>query len=128
VIYLDTSVALAHLFREPAAPPDEFWNESLVSSELLEYELCVRTNARGLPLEPVHSLLSRVAIIPLQASVLKRALAPFPTAVRTLDALHLASLDHLRSHRQALQLASFDRRMCEAAVALGFPLHPVCGS
>ena len=39
MIYLDTSVALAHLLAEDRRPPDALWKESLVTSRLLEYEL-----------------------------------------------------------------------------------------
>ena len=38
MIYVDTSVALAHLFAEDRRPPASFWTETLVSSRLLEYE------------------------------------------------------------------------------------------
>jgi len=39
VIYLDTSVALAYLLAEDRRPPDSLWENPLVSSRLLEYEL-----------------------------------------------------------------------------------------
>lgn len=39
MIYLDTSVALAHLLAEDRRPPEALWDETLVSSRLLEYEL-----------------------------------------------------------------------------------------
>ena len=39
MIYLDTSVVLAHLLAEDRMPPRKLWEEELVSSRLLEYEL-----------------------------------------------------------------------------------------
>jgi hypothetical protein len=39
MIYLDTSVALAHLLAEDRHPPDGLWTEVLVSSRLIEYEV-----------------------------------------------------------------------------------------
>lgn len=39
MIYLDSSVALAHLLVEDRVPPAALWAEPLVSSRLLEYEL-----------------------------------------------------------------------------------------
>jgi len=54
--------------------------------------------------------------------VLSRALDPFPTPVRTLDALHLASIDFLRSMGQRPLLATYDRRLSQAAAALEVPL------
>ena len=50
--------------------------------------------------------------------MLERALEPFPAPVRTLDALHLASIEFLRSHAQPVALASYDERMVTAARAL----------
>ena len=39
--------------------------------------------------------------------------------MRTLDALHLASIEFLRGQRQEVTLASYDVRMLEAAQKLG---------
>jgi hypothetical protein len=52
-------------------------------------------------------------------NVLQRALEPFPAPVRTLDALHLASIEFLRGRGQAVALASYDDRLIHAAGALG---------
>jgi len=48
MIYLDSSVALAHLLAEDRFPPDELWEEQLVSSRLLEREVWNRINAQQL--------------------------------------------------------------------------------
>jgi predicted nucleic acid-binding protein len=124
VIYLDTSVALAHLLAEDRRPPDALWKESLVTSRLLEYELWTRLNARGLGPshgEAARRLMERLAILELLPNVLTRALEPFPAPVRTLDALHLASMEFLRTRGQALELASYDDRLLAAARSLGIP-------
>jgi uncharacterized protein len=55
--------------------------------------------------------------------VLARAVEPFPVPVRTLDALHLASIEFLRSRRQAVELLSYDERLLTAARALRIPLY-----
>ncbi|HEY7665687.1 MAG TPA: hypothetical protein VH934_21425 [Xanthobacteraceae bacterium] len=39
MIYLDTSVALAHLLAQDRSPPATLWQEQLIASRLLEYEL-----------------------------------------------------------------------------------------
>jgi hypothetical protein len=125
VIYLDTSVALAHLLAEDRSPPDSLWEEQLVSSRLLEYEIWNRIHARGLGrshAEEVRALIGRVALIEMAPPVLARALEPFPVPVRTLDALHLASIEFLRARRQTPELASYDDRLVAAARALGIPL------
>lgn len=123
MIYLDTSVVLAAVFDENRRPPDALWREALVSSRLLEYELNVRCHARKVQTSVVASVLARIALVELAPTVLERALAPFPAAVRTLDALHLATAIYLREHGQQLAIATYDERMATAALALGLPLH-----
>lgn len=123
MIYLDTSVALAQLFAEDRRPPDALWSETLVSSRLLEYELWTRVNARGLARshdEQVRGLLGRIAFLELSRPVLARALEPFAKVVRTIDALHLASMDFLRQQGQEVRLASYDERLVAAARQLKF--------
>jgi hypothetical protein len=56
--------------------------------------------------------------------VLARALDPFPIPVRTLDALHLASIEFLRQ-RQQVELASYDERLIAGARALHISLYGV---
>lgn len=126
MIYLDTSVALAQLLGESRRPPAALWNEPLVSSRLLEYELWNRVHARRLPVrrhEDVRALLEQVSLLELSPAVLGRALQPFPLHVRTLDALHLASLDFLVANGQSVPLACYDEKLNEAAVRMGFALH-----
>jgi predicted nucleic acid-binding protein len=128
LIYLDTSVALAQLLAEDRIPPDSLWKETLVSSRLLEYEIWTRVNSRRLAAshgDAVRALLARVSLLELAPPVLSRALEPFPLPVRTLDALHLASIEFLRSRGQDLALASYDEKLSEAAGRLGFPAYPL---
>jgi hypothetical protein len=124
VIYLDTSVALAHLLAEDRYPPASLWEAPLVSSRILEYEVWTQIHARALDRshgEAVRLLLGRLAFLELAPPVLARALDPFPTQVRTLDALHLASIDFLRRQGQEVTLASYDDRLLAAAGALKIP-------
>ena len=128
MIYLDTSVALAHLLAEDRRPPDALWAQPLVASRLLEYELWTRLNARGLGAshgEIARRLVERLALLELLPNVLARATEPFPAPVRTLDALHLASIEFLRERGQAIELASYDARLLAAARGLGIPLAAV---
>ena len=128
MIYLDTSVALAHLLAEDKQPPDSLWRQPLVAGRLLEYELWTRLNARRLGRshgELARRLLERVALLEMLPNVLARALEPFPTPVRTLDALHLASIEFLRARGQAIELASYDERLIVAARGLGIPIAPL---
>ena len=125
MIYLDTSVALAHLLAEDRHPPDALWSATLVSSRLIEYELFTRIHARGLSGShgpAVEALLARVALLELSPAVLARAREPFPTPTRTLDALHLASADFLRGQHQIVEIASYDERLSSAARRMGFSI------
>jgi predicted nucleic acid-binding protein len=126
VIYLDTSVVLAYLLTEDRSLPESIWQESLISSRLLEYEVWNRIYARGLGRshgEAARGLIGRVALLELAPPILARALEPFPVAVRTLDGLHLASIEFLRARRQTVELASYDERLLAGARALHIPLY-----
>jgi hypothetical protein len=126
VIYLDTSVALAHLLAEDRAPPERLWAEPLISSRLIEYEIWTRIHARKLTRshsDEVRALLSRLALIELAPPVLARALEPFPKPVRTLDALHLASMDFVQEQGQNITLASYDDQMINAARGLRIAIY-----
>jgi hypothetical protein len=128
VIYLDTSVALAHLLAEDRRPPDSLWAQPLVSSRLLEHELWTRINGRNLGSshgDLVRQLLGRVSLLELLGEVLGRAREPFAGDVRTLDALHLASMAFLQQQGVKLSLASYDAQMLTAAAALDIPLYPL---
>jgi predicted nucleic acid-binding protein len=129
VIYLDTSVVLAQLLSEDRRPPVSLWREILVTSRLLEYEVWTRIHARGLAAThgvAARELLSMVAFAELTPPVLARALEPFPSPVRTLDALHLATAEFLRQQvRQSMRVASYDERFIQAARALGHEIEPL---
>ena len=125
MIYLDSSVALAHLLAEDRVPPEGLWVGGLVSSRLLEYEVWIRIHSRKLARsheESIRALLARVAFVELSPFVLERALEPFPVPIRTLDALHLASVEFLRRSGQTVELATFDERQVAVAKRMGIPL------
>ena len=127
VIYIDTSVALAHLLAEDRQPPASLWEETLFSSRLLEYEIWTPLHARGLAEAygvAASRLIGQVAMLELSPSVLARALDAFPGpgSVRTLDALHLASCAYLAEHGQGVRLASYDQRMNAVARAMDIAL------
>lgn len=126
MIYVDSSVALAKLFAEKRKPPDSFWDQELVSSRLMEYEAWNRIHARRLAHAldgQIQILLERVEFIELLPTVLARALKPFEIPLRTLDTLHLATIDYLRQLGRDVALASFDERMVAAARALDIDIH-----
>ena len=124
-MYLDSSVALAHLLVEERRPPASLWVDMLISSRLLDYKVWCLLHARHLEAshgEAARQLLGRISFVELSPETLGRALEPFPESVRTLDALHLASIEFLRGRRLDVRLATYDRRMTGAASSLAIPL------
>ena len=125
MIYVDTSIVLAYLLAEAHRPADVLWDGTLIASRLLEYETWTGLHARNLAEshgEAARTIIGRIALLELSPVVLTRALMGFPMAVRTLDALHLASIDFLRRQGQTVELATYDRRMADAARAMGVPV------
>lgn len=124
--YIDSSVVIAELLLETPRPSSEFWRNSLISSRLLEYEVWTRIHAsrlgesRG---DQVRFLLDRLAILDLEPPILARVLHPFPKPIRTLDAIHLATADFLRSQGENVSIATYDVRMRETASEMGFELY-----
>jgi hypothetical protein len=92
---------------------------------LLEYEVWNRIHVRGAKRahDLARELFARIDLFQLDAERLACALEPFPLAVRTLDSLHLATIEYLRRRQRGIVLASFDRRMIAAAHALGISLY-----
>ncbi|MGH7116471.1 MAG: hypothetical protein ACREE9_18490 [Stellaceae bacterium] len=128
MIYIDSSVALARLLLEPRSAPERLWQERLISSQLLEYKVWNRVHAYGLTGSignEAQALLLRVGMVEMTRSVLAKALESFPIPLRTLDSLHLATVDFLRGRGDVVELASYDNRLLAAAQALGVPISPL---
>ena len=121
MIYVDSSVVFAQLFAEDRQPSATLWNQVLISSRLLEYEVWNRALARSQrPIRAeIATLLDKVDMTEMSAPALRRALLPFPVPVRTLDALHLATAVFFNTDSDPVRLASYDARMLTAARALG---------
>lgn len=106
-------------------PAEALWAERLSSSRLLEYEVWNRILARGLGEthgEEARAMLRKIDLVEMTQRCLQRALRPFPIPVRTLDGLHLATMDFLREQGEPIELASYDRRLIASARALNFPI------
>lgn len=128
MIYLDSSVALAQLLAEDRVPPVTLWGQELVTSRLLVYEVWTRLHARGLGRSHAASagaLFDQLALLDLSPEILARGLEAFPCVVRTLDALHLASIEWLRAQGVGVRLATYDARLAESARRLGIALEPL---
>lgn len=129
---MDSSVLLAAILIEQNEPSQDFWKQPLVSSRLAEYEVWCRLHAlrRGAQEgDRADALLRDLTLVELTRQALGRMLDPLPLPVRTLDAIHLATMDFLRREGETkLLLATYDRRLEQAARAMGFGmagLNPV---
>ncbi len=133
ITYVDASVVLRVIHDEPGALPS--WREIMpVSSDLVRVE-CLRAIDRARMTRRVDDATSsahRAAVLatiatfslaPISASILERAAEPFPTALGTLDAIHLATALHLRDEFPSLAFATHDRELATAAVAVGFDVQ-----
>jgi predicted nucleic acid-binding protein len=130
-VYLDTSVVLRVLFREPN--PIDFWGrwDRAFSSALWRIE-ALRTVDR---LRLLHEITDvevadlvrdiqttheTLAICPLDERILQRASETFPTVVGTLDAIHLATAISIRESDKVDFLLTHDSQLGTAARSVGF--------
>ena len=131
MIYVDASVALAYLLSEARKPSVSFWDEPLISSRLLEYEVWNRLHAyeaRGVTesrKDLGRKLLGHIDMFELTREALGRALRSFPTPLRTVDSLHLATIEFLRGRGTDVELASYDTRLIAGAKALGVKIAEI---
>lgn len=130
-VYVDTSVLLRIVLGE--SEPLEQWGDIdiALSSELIRVE-ALRSIDRArvvLHLDDANLAERRAGVLAtlagfhlarLDRQVLLRAAEPFPTLVRTLDAIHLATADLARSDYADLAFATHDGELGRAAAAIGF--------
>ncbi len=131
-VYLDTSTVLRVLLRQPK--PLSIWArwERAYASELVHVEACRVIDRLRLggalddqgvaeAREQLGRIEDAIAAVTLSRAVLERAALPMATAVKTLDAIHLASAMLLRERRGLeLSFATHDPQQARAARALGF--------
>ena len=129
--YVESSVLLRRILGEPE--PLVAWDRITdpITSELTRIE-CLRTLDRALVLGritqqtlararwTVLEVLEGFTTVALDERIKARAADPFPTLVRTLDALHLATAIAVRPDRPDLAFATHDRELALAAESMGF--------
>ena len=133
-VYVDSSVLLRVILGESGRLSSWTRIDRGVSSELLRLE-CLRTIDRArIRLRLDDEVVARyradvleaceaLTIVPIDAAVLARACAPFPTLVGSLDAIHLASALLVRDRFEGLIMATHDAELALAARAEGFEVH-----
>jgi len=133
--FLDTSVVMQRLLRQPGAFTDWSAWERALSSELLRVEACRILDRLRLErafsdaeLAELRRLLQAslraFEVVPLSRAVLNRAADPFPTSLGTLDAIHLASaLVWTEETGEPLTFLTHDVQLAIAARACGLEVR-----
>ena len=128
--YVDTSVVLRLLFGEPD-PLTNWMNDQPISSELLRVE-CLRVIDRARVSQALDDkttsrlragaldLIAPIALVTLTNHLLERVAEPFPTLLRTLDAIHLATALALRDEYPDITVVTHDGELADAGRAMGF--------
>jgi len=134
IAYVDASVLLRVVLRQPNALPEWTQIDRGVSSALVTTEslrtldwLRLRAQLSDSELAPrrqaVLAVVASLELLEIDATVLDRAAQPMPTELGTLDAIHLASALLFReSTGEELMMATHDRTLALGAQAHGIRL------
>jgi len=138
-LYAESSAVLAWLLDEPTAPAvRQLLGDAaiIIASDLTLIE-CDRVLRRAAALKELTeaeaadrrahlvSAAARWHVLRIAGEIVDRARQPFPgDPIRTLDAIHLASLLVARSAVVGLRLLSLDERVRQAANGLGVEVEP----
>jgi predicted nucleic acid-binding protein len=125
VLYLDSSALLKLVSTEPESVALNRWladqpNLVHVSSSVIRAEVpraIWRADPGALP--DSYRVIRRVVEVELSDEVLSRAAGVRPQALRTIDAIHLASALTLR--RELTAFVAYDKRLLAAAKDAGLP-------
>jgi uncharacterized protein len=127
MLYLDTSALVKLVRPEAESAALAMWlnaraGEAAVTSTLTEVELprAIRRSSPG-RLTDVAAVLARLARFEIDAAVRATAAAYTDPGLRSLDAIHLATADHLRSSGKTISsFVTYDSRLAQAAMSAGF--------
>jgi hypothetical protein len=132
IAYLDSSVVLRIVFGEKKPLRITRDLQYTISSEILKIE-CFRTVDRmrhHLSLSDdvvaeryalLHQALQTIRFVKLDDSIIERASQPFPTVVKSLDAIHLSTAVIWKHHEGApVTFLTHGEKQGKTARALGF--------
>jgi predicted nucleic acid-binding protein len=131
IVYVDTSVLLRLALGELDPLPAWATTERALSSELVRVEALRTIDRARINLvladavvaerrAAILGLIDGLELIAVDAAVLGRSAEPFPTALGTLEAMHLSSALLAREAHPELAFATHDRGLAIAARAVGF--------
>lgn len=125
MIYLDSAAVVKLVHAEPESKALRAWLDERaetgwVSSVLAEVE-SFRALARHAPasLTRLPPVLDQIDLIELDSAIRIRAQTVRPVTVRSLDAIHLGTAEHLG--QKLTWFVSYDNRLLDAARAAGLP-------
>jgi predicted nucleic acid-binding protein len=130
-VYLDTSVLLRVVMGERDAIRNWAAIDAPIASVLVRVE-ALRTIDRSRLRQSLSDddvaerradvlrTLSGCSLVPLDGRILERSAEAFPTALGTLDAIHLSTALLVRAEQPDLAFATHDRALATAARAVGF--------
>jgi len=130
-VFMDTSVFMRRLLKQPGAFTEWSAWDAAISNELLRVKarrvldrLRLQRTLGDAELAELNKLMlasfAALDFVPLSRAVLKRAGDPFPTVIGTLDAIHLASaLLWTEETGEAITFLMHDQQLAIAARACG---------
>ncbi len=122
VTYVDSSALVKLVVREPESPALRQYlrrRQPLVASALAQAEVTRAVLPLGeAALRQVRKVLARIELVRVNNRVLTIAGTLEPQALRTLDAIHLATASLFGD--SLARLVCYDERMARAAEALGW--------
>lgn len=122
--YLDASAFVKLIRVEAESDALRTWlasHRERTSSALLRTEVLRAVQMGDVSdLARARELLDAVVLVPIDDTVLEAAGLLDPSALRTLDAIHIATARYLGSDVDVL--VTYDRRMVEGAARLGLPV------
>ena len=133
-VYVDSSVIVAATLDQPGALRGVRW-AAAVSSELIVAELLRTLDRLRLTAstpdaelaqlrEEAERNLAKLDLVPINRAVLRRAGGAFPVAVKTLDAIHLATALLWDEQAGEIVFLTLDRQLANAARACGLTVYP----
>jgi predicted nucleic acid-binding protein len=133
--YIDSSVILRKLLRAKGAIAD-LTQWQLFSSQLLDVEVrrtlqrchfegALAADPFARRLQEWYAFRDAIDLVSISDGILRRAAEPFPTLIKTLDAIHLATaLAWTRQTEEPIVVLTHDRQFGIAASACGYPVVP----
>ena len=129
MIYIDTSAAMKLVRPEVHSDDLSDWlrerrRDTVLSSVLIEFEL-MRATRRSAPerLARAAAVLRGIAAVTLAPPVVSRASDYADANLRSLDAIHLATAEHVVTvtRKQLDAFVAYDDRLLAAALNVGLP-------